>query len=161
MFCWDIRKKLVAGTIVLILGVCSGIFAVLYQPEEKTNEIYKAALKDYNEGLKVGKETGTPVFIDFTGFTCTNCRWMEQNMFKRTEIINRMKGFVKVKLYTDRKEEPYVSNKKLQESLYGSIELPLYVIVSPDGEHVGTKTFTRDMQEFVDFLDKGLATARK
>lgn len=118
-------------------------------------------LKDYNEGLKVGKETGTPVFIDFTGFTCTNCRWMEQNMFKRTEIINRMKGFVKVKLYTDRKEEPYISNKKLQESLYGSIELPLYVIVSPDGEHVGTKTFTRDMQEFVDFLDKGLATAKK
>ena len=82
-------------------------------------------------------------------------------MFKRTEIINRMKGFVKVKLYTDRKEEPYISNKKLQESLYGSIELPLYVIVSPDGEHVGTKTFTRDMQEFVDFLDKGLATAKK
>ena len=72
-----------------------------------------------------------------------------------------MKGFVKVKLYTDRKEEPYISNKKLQESLYGSIELPLYVIVSPDGEHVGTKTFTRDMQEFVDFLDKGLATAKK
>lgn len=118
-------------------------------------------LKDYDQGIAVGKEKGLPIFVDFTGFTCTNCRWMEQNMFKRAEIENRMKGFVKVKLYTDRREEPYISHKKMQQELYGSIELPLYVIITPDGEHLGTKTFTRDMQEFVDFLDQGLATTKK
>jgi hypothetical protein len=48
----------------------------------------------------------------------------------------------------------------MQEELYGSIELPLYVITSPDGQHIGTKTFTRDMQEFVDFLDKGITTKK-
>ena len=117
-------------------------------------------LKDYRQGLEVGKKTGKPIFVDFTGFTCTNCRWMEQNMFKRTEVINRMQGFIKVKLYTDRREEPFISHKKLQQNLYGSIELPLYVIISPDGEYMGTKTFTRDMQEFVDFLDKGLSTTK-
>ncbi len=117
-------------------------------------------LKDYNQGIEEGKRLGLPVFIDFTGFTCTNCRWMEQNMFKRGDIEARMNGFVKVKLYTDRREEPYVSHKKLQQDLYGSIELPLYVIISPDGEKIGTKTFTRDMQEFIDFLDKGLATKK-
>ena len=117
-------------------------------------------MKDYRQGLEVGKKTGKPIFVDFTGFTCTNCRWMEQNMFKRTEVINRMQGFIKVKLYTDRREEPFISHKKLQQNLYGSIELPLYVIISPDGEYMGTKTFTRDMQEFVDFLDKGLSTTK-
>lgn len=117
-------------------------------------------LKDYNEGLRIAKETGKPMFVDFTGFTCTNCRWMEQNMFKRAEIASRLSHFVKVKLFTDRRTEPYISNKKMQEELYGSIELPLYVIASPDGQHLGTKTFTRDMQEFVIFLDKGIATKK-
>ncbi len=118
-------------------------------------------LKDYNAGIAEGKRLGLPVFVDFTGFTCTNCRWMEQNMFKRSEVESRMNGFIKVKLYTDRREEPYTTNKQLQQDLYGSIELPLYVILTPDGEYVGTKTFTRDMQEFVDFLDRGLSTTRK
>jgi hypothetical protein len=83
---------------------------------------------------------------------------MEQNMFKRSEINSRMQEFVKVRLFTDRRSEPYISNKKLQQENYGSIELPLYVIISPEGKFMGTKTFTRDMQEYVDFLDKGLAT---
>jgi thiol:disulfide interchange protein DsbD len=117
-------------------------------------------LKDYEEGLIMAKETGKPVFIDFTGFTCTNCRWMEQNMFKRSEISSRMAQFIGVKLFTDRREEPYSTNKKMQQEMYGSIELPLYVIISPDGQHVGTKTFTRDMNEFIEFLDKGISTKR-
>ncbi|MPN23041.1 hypothetical protein SDC9_170426 [bioreactor metagenome] len=81
-------------------------------------------------------------------------------MFKRSEISSRLKEFVKVKLFTDRRNEPYISNKKMQEEMYGSIELPLYVIISPNGEHIGTKTFTRDMEEFIMFLDKGIATKK-
>lgn len=118
-------------------------------------------LDNYELGLQKAKETGMPLFIDFTGFTCTNCRWMEQNMFKRSEIHNRMSQFVLVRLFTDRRNEPYVSNKKLQQESYGSIELPLYVIIDPDGNFVGTKTFTRNMKEYVDFLDNGLRTAKK
>jgi thiol:disulfide interchange protein DsbD len=117
-------------------------------------------LSDYQQGLEQAKATGRPMLIDFTGFTCTNCRWMEQNMFKRAEVSTRMNEFVKVQLFTDRRKEPYISNKKLQQETYGSIELPLYVIISPDGKHVGTETFTRDINEFVAFLDKGLATKK-
>jgi thiol:disulfide interchange protein DsbD len=122
-----------------------------------TNNEAEMWLHDYKDGLRIAKETGLPLFIDFTGFTCTNCRWMEQNMFKRNEIAFLMNEFVKVKLFTDRREEPYLSNKKLQQTQYGSIELPLYVIISPNGEFIGTKTFTRDINEFVTFLNKGIA----
>jgi hypothetical protein len=85
---------------------------------------------------------------------------MERNMFQRNEIAERLDKFIKVKLYTDKKEEPYLSNKKFQEAKYGSIELPLYIIISADGEHIGTKAFTRDMNEFVEFLDKGIKTIK-
>lgn len=118
-------------------------------------------LDNYDQALVLAKKENKPLFIDFTGFTCTNCRWMEQNAFKSNELISRLNSFVKVKLYTDRDKEPFISNKKLQESAYGSIELPLYVILTPNGELVGTKTFDRDLSVFVAFLDKGINSVKK
>ena len=50
MFEWDLKKKvLVGGLAVLFIFVAAG-FVCLYQPQSKTNEIYKSALKDFNEG---------------------------------------------------------------------------------------------------------------
>lgn len=112
--------------------------------------------KDYETAVAKAKAEGKPLFIDFTGWTCTNCRWMESNMFPDGDVAGLMNEMVKVKLYTDRRKEPELSNKKLQEDRFNSIELPLYVILTPDEELVGTKAFTRDKQEFVDFLKRGL-----
>jgi thiol:disulfide interchange protein DsbD len=113
-------------------------------------------LTDYKQALKIAKETNKSLFIDFTGFTCTNCRWMETKMFVKTEIDKLIGQYVKVRLYTDRQQEPYISNKMLQMEKFNSIELPLYVILRPDGELVGTKAFTRDEKEFLTFLQSGL-----
>ena len=61
--------------------------------------------------------------------------------------------FVKVRLFTDRRGDPYQSNKNFQKSRFNSIELPLYVILTPNEELVGTKAFTRDEKEFLKFLN--------
>ncbi|NLO20085.1 MAG: thioredoxin family protein, partial [Ignavibacteria bacterium] len=110
---------------------------------------------NYENALSEAKEKNIALFVDFTGFTCTNCRWMELNMFSKPEVQSLLKQMVKVKLYTDRREEPYVSNKKMQQERFNSIELPLYVILTPNEEFVATKAFTRDEREFLDFLKKG------
>ncbi len=115
---------------------------------------HKSWIMSYEEGLRIAQETGKPVFIDFTGFTCTNCRWMEANIFPHDDVRALMNGMVKVQLYTDRREEPYISNKKLQQQRFGSLELPLYVILTPKGELIASKAFTRNKQEFIDFLKK-------
>lgn len=112
-------------------------------------------LNNYEEALALAKEENKPIFIDFTGWTCTNCRWMESNVFPLPEVQNYFADMINVKLYTDRREEPELSNKKFQEERFNSIELPLYVILTPDEKLVGTKAFTRDLQEFLDFLEKG------
>jgi len=119
-------------------------------------EISSDWLTDYKQALKIAKESNKSLFIDFTGFTCTNCRWMETKMFVKPEIDNLIGQYVKVRLYTDRQKEPYISNKMLQMEKFNSIELPLYVILKPDGELVGTKAFTRDENEFITFLKSGL-----
>lgn len=122
--------------------------------EETEADAEEQWITSYEEGLRVAQQTGKPVFIDFTGFTCTNCRWMEANVFPQSDVRALMNDMVKVQLYTDRREEPFISNKKLQLERFGSIDLPLYVILKPDGEFVASKVFTRDKKEFIDFLKK-------
>jgi thiol:disulfide interchange protein len=112
--------------------------------------------KDYAAALAEAKEKNMNLFIDFTGFTCTNCRWMETKMFPKPNVASRLDEYVKVKLFTDRNVEPYLSNKKMQEERYGSIELPLYVILTPDEQLISTNTFTRSEENFIEFLDKGI-----
>lgn len=132
----------------------SGNLSKLAEKSEKMD--FSDWHKDYAAALAEAKAQNKNLFIDFTGFTCTNCRWMETKMFPKQSVSSRMDNFVKVKLFTDRNVEPYLSNKKMQEERYGSIELPLYVILTPDEELVGTKTFTRSEEEFIEFLDKGI-----
>lgn len=110
---------------------------------------------NYEEALKVSKEKGKPLFIDFTGWTCTNCRWMELNMFPKNEVNSLMKDMILVRLYTDRKTEEELKNKAMMQERYNSIALPLYVIVDSNENLLGTKEFTRSQEDFVSFLKKG------
>ena len=112
---------------------------------------------DYKAALAESKKTKKPIFVDFTGFTCTNCRWMEKNMFVKNAVKERLEQYVKVQLYTDRPQEPYVSNKRMQLDRFRDVALPLYVIISPDDKTIATISYTRSEEEFVNFLDKGIS----
>jgi thiol:disulfide interchange protein len=112
-------------------------------------------MDNYQDALKLAKEKKKMIFIDFTGYTCTNCRWMELNMFSKKEIRSYLENMILVRLYTDRRNEPYQSNKNFQKNRFNSIELPLYVIYTPEEKLIGTKAFTRDVTEFLGFLKKG------
>ncbi|MGA0045248.1 MAG: protein-disulfide reductase DsbD family protein, partial [Candidatus Kapaibacteriota bacterium] len=109
-------------------------------------------LTSLDEAKAVAAETGKPIFIDFTGFACTNCRLMEKNMFPRPAINDRLEKMVLVQLFTDRKEEPYITNQNIMRQ-YGTVANPLYVILKPDGSYVGQSAFTRDEAAFASFLD--------
>lgn len=111
-------------------------------------------LEDYQTALQVSRNENRPLFIDFSGFTCTNCRWMELNMFTKSEVKHLLDQMIKVRLFTDRREEPYISNKKFQMERFNSIELPLYVIQTPEEQVIATSNFTRNPDEFINFLKK-------
>lgn len=110
---------------------------------------------NYQEALETAKKENKPLFVDFTGVTCTNCRWMEINMFTKASVIERFEKMVKLKLFTDRRTvESDKINKQMQQERFNSIELPLYVIMTPDEKLIGTLAFTRDEKEFINFLDR-------
>ncbi|MFY8161007.1 MAG: cytochrome c biogenesis protein CcdA [Candidatus Kapaibacteriota bacterium] len=110
---------------------------------------------NYEEALAVARKENKPLFVDFTGWTCTNCRWMELNMFPKSDVNNLMKDMVLVRLYTDRKTDEELKNKAMMKEKYNSIALPLYVIIDNNEQLLGTKEFTRNQEDFVGFLKKG------
>ncbi len=110
---------------------------------------------DYDQALAVAKREGKRVFVDFTGYTCTNCRWMEVNMFPREEVRREMSKFVLVRLYTDGEGELFQKQQRLQQEKYKTVALPYYAIENPDGSPVASFAgLTRDPAKFAGFLQK-------
>ena len=110
---------------------------------------------DYAQALAVAKRDGKRVFVDFTGYTCTNCRWMEVNMMPRPEVREQLAKYVLVKLYTDREGEIYQKQQQLQQEKYKTVALPFYAIENADGSPVASfPGLTRDPAQFLGFLKK-------
>jgi|694.fasta_scaffold01605_15 thiol:disulfide interchange protein DsbD len=131
------------------------------------------AFFDYEEGLAYAKKVGKPVFLDFTGHSCTNCRKMENAVWPNPEVLKRLKNdFVVISLYVDDRTElpeaeKYVSkytgkkvktlgnrNVDLQVSKFNSNAQPLYVIVDAEGNPLTvTHGYKEDIEGYISFLD--------
>jgi len=112
--------------------------------------------EEYDEALAQARLINRPIFLDVTGYTCTNCRWMEANIFTKQSVVERFRQFVLLRLYTDggnnfREKQRFVVER------FGTAALPFYVILAPDGsEIVRFPGMTTDYQKFTAFLDKGM-----
>lgn len=108
---------------------------------------------DLDGALAKAKAENKRVFIDFTGYTCTNCRWMEANVFIKPEVEAELRNFVTVKLFTDGQGEVYERQQAYQEATFRTVALPFYAVLESDGTVVSTfPGLTRNVPEFVGFL---------
>ncbi|MEJ5304006.1 MAG: thioredoxin fold domain-containing protein [Bacteroidales bacterium] len=136
---------------------------------------------DYEQGLACAKKLNKPVFIDFTGHGCVNCREMEARVWSHPEVLKRLKNdFVIIALYVDDKTELpenewIVSSydgkvKKTIGKKYADFQIsrfnvnaqPYYVLLDPDGNQlVPPKAYDLNVDNFIRFLDSGLEAFRK
>lgn len=124
--------------------------AQFFSPSD--NEV-KWIENDLEAAMAKARSENTPVFIDFTGYTCTNCRWMEANMFPREDVRRELSRFVLAKLYTDGSGEIYERHQRFEEERFGTVALPFYAIIDPNGATRATfPGLTRNHTEFIDFL---------
>ena len=130
---------------------------------------------DYDEALKASKILNKPVFVDFTGHGCTNCREMENRVWSDPEVLKRLReNFVVVALYVDDKviempkEEWYINkagrevkllgkkNTEIQIEKFGANAQPFYAILDGDGKSlVPPHAYDLDIASYIRFLDEG------
>jgi thiol:disulfide interchange protein len=128
---------------------------------------------DYDQALEAAKRTGKPLFIDFTGHGCVNCREMEARVWSETPVLQRLnEDFVMVALYIDERYELpeaewYTSdydgkvkktigkqNADFQITRFNNNAQPYYVILDHNEELlVRPKAYDTNVQNFVEFLD--------
>ncbi len=113
---------------------------------------------DIDTAMAEGLAEGKPVLIDFTGYTCTNCREMESNVFIQPQVTERFsRNYVRLRLFTDTIEKGK-TYQRYQLRLTGTVALPTYAIVEPQDQALIAKASgVMSMEEFVDFLDAGTA----
>jgi thiol:disulfide interchange protein DsbD len=113
-------------------------------------------VNDFEAARRQARQENKYIFVDFTGYTCTNCRWMETNMFSRPEIRPELEKYVRLRLYTDGEGALYQQHQNLQQAKFGTVALPFYAVLTADGESVATYPgLTRDPAEFISFLQRG------
>ena len=130
---------------------------------------------DYDQALEESKKQNKPLFIDFTGHACVNCRKMENTVWAKPEVLKRLShDFVVVSLYVDDKT-PLPENEQfkskvsgrmvttlgekwsdMQVSKYNSSSQPQYFVLGHDESILsGPTSYDPDEQIFINFLDKG------
>ena len=133
------------------------------------------AYDNLEDGLAAARESGKPVFLDFTGFGCVNCREMEARVWSDPEVLRRLRDdFVIVALHVDDKtklpESKWVVNDKghtlkdvgrvnsyIALHDFGVNAQPNYFLLDGDGRRLaGPRPYNLDIQGFVDFLDSAL-----
>jgi thiol:disulfide interchange protein DsbD len=113
-------------------------------------------VNDYEAGLVRARAEHKQVLVDFTGYTCTNCRWMEANMFPKQEVTRELSRFVRVRLYTDGQGELYQRQQRMEEDKLGTVALPYYAIMDSLGDvQAQFLGMTRNTDDFVQFLSRG------
>ena len=127
------------------------------------------------DGLAAAKATGKPVFLDFTGYGCVNCREMEARVWSDPEVLRRLRDdFVIVALHVDDKtklpESEWVLNDKgkplkdvgrvnsyIALHDFGVNAQPNYFLLDENGNRLaGPRPYNLDIQGFIDFLDTAL-----
>ncbi len=136
---------------------------------------------DYNQALACSKQQNKPLFIDFTGHGCTNCRKMENQVWSDKRVLKLLKEeFIIVSLYVDDKvvaleKQDYYTDKKgkvitmlgdkngdIEATKFASNAQPWYQILDAEGNAlVEPRGCNLDVDAYIKFLEKGIEEFKK
>lgn len=159
---------------VMTPGAASATHATAVSGEYKTmtNHDGQITFTDYDEGMAYAKENNMPVFLDFNGFGCVNCRKMEAAVLSKPEVAEHMHKYVLISLIVDDKTklaepiEVEENGKKvtlktigdkwshMQRAHYQSNAQPYYVQLDADGNRIveGSYAYDEDIEKFLNWL---------
>mgnify|MGYP003290870058 CR=1 FL=1 len=137
-----------------------------------TNHGGQITFTDYEEGMAYAKENNMPVFLDFNGFGCVNCRKMEAAVLSKPEVAEHMHKYVLISLIVDDKTklaDPITVEENgktvtlktigdkwshMQRAHYQSNAQPYYVQLDANGNRIveSSYAYDEDIQKFLEWL---------
>lgn len=142
------------------------------QYKTMTNNGGQITFTDYDEGMAYAKENNMPVFLDFNGFGCVNCRKMEAAVLSKPEVAEHMHKYVLISLIVDDKTklpEPITVKENgktvtlktigdkwsyVQRTEYQSNAQPYYMQLDADGNRIVETSYAydEDIEKFLNWL---------
>jgi len=135
------------------------------------------AFTDYEEGMDAARKAGKPVFLDFTGLGCANCRKMEAGVWSDPRVLQSLANdFVKISLFVDDRtalpeDQQFVSSalgrertirtvgqrwSVFQAERYNMNTQPYYVILNHDEEMLAPpRGYDLNIERYIEFLEEG------
>lgn len=165
-----------------------------FEPSYKNELHLPHGLKGYydlNEAICCAKEQNKPIFIDFTGHGCVNCRKMEEYVWSDPRVLKKLsENYVIAALYVDDKviqlpeNKIYTNNSGKEINNLGELNFdlelhkfkqqaqPYYVLLGVDYKNSTTEkttlnelntpiSYNKDIEHFLAFLDKGIENHKK
>jgi thiol:disulfide interchange protein DsbD len=112
--------------------------------------------ENYGHAYEIATAEGIPLFVDFTGVTCVNCRKMEYDIFPQPEVKALLAGMARAELWVDK--APYGSwNADFEVERFGAAAQPYYAVIDPRDDavlEVKADGYDPDPAVFVAFLTK-------
>ncbi len=131
---------------------------------------------DYETGVKMAKEQNKAILLDFTGYACTNCRRMEENVWSNKEVYKTMlEKYIVVSLYVDDKKLLPAENRftyttkdgakreiktvgdkwsVFETENFNKNSQPLYAVVNTNQELVSVPAdYTPDAKDYLNWLE--------
>jgi thiol:disulfide interchange protein DsbD len=164
-------------SLTLLSGIAPPVHYNFFRPMDCPHGL--DCYHDFDEALAVAKEQNKPLFVDFTGYGCVNCRKMEETVWHRPGVIEHLKeNYVVASLYVDDQERLFPDNKfhylldphtgekirtkgdkwaKFEINNFGQSSQPLYVLMHNDGKTLlsAPRGYTPKLEEYKAFLDCG------
>ena len=169
----------------LVSGILPPLSYSIYGKQNiKGKTIEANVMNDFDKAVALAKLQNKPLLIDFTGWACTNCRRMEENVWSKPEVSKYIQdNFILVSLYVDDREKlPVLQRTTYKKSNGSEIDIttngdkwstfevenfaqssqPLYVILNTNGQLVNHPVgYTPDAKQYLSWLSCGKETFGK
>jgi thiol:disulfide interchange protein len=168
------------NSLSLLSGIAPPVGYSFFRPNDCPHGL--DCYHDFDQALAVAKAKNKPLFVDFTGYGCVNCRKMEEQVWNQSNILGYLQNdYVVVSLYVDDKARLFPDNKfdhlldpntgdkmRTVGDKWGAFQVnnfdvssqPYYILMSNDGKTLLNKPvgYTPDVAEYRKFLDCGVTT---
>jgi thiol:disulfide interchange protein DsbD len=116
-------------------------------------------LNDIKNAFILAERENKPVMVEFMAEWCPSCRAMEDSTFRSPAVVEKMNGFVPVRIDVDR-QKGVTARYKASARKYGGIGIPNFLFMTKEGKKIRHRVGYMEARLFVSELDSVLSEVK-